>query len=50
MLNKLADQRYPLDKIDAAATLITELHVTPWLRCNIWHIPARSGRGGPTPV
>lgn len=41
MLRKVADQWYALDKIDDAITLITEPHVTPWLRCNIWHIRGR---------
>jgi glyoxylase-like metal-dependent hydrolase (beta-lactamase superfamily II) len=41
MLRKVADQWYSLEKIDDALTLITEPHVTPWLRCNIWHLRGR---------
>lgn len=41
MLRKVADQWYSLHKIDDAITLIDEPHVTPWLRCNIWHIRGR---------
>ncbi|MDH0744924.1 MBL fold metallo-hydrolase [Pseudomonas sp. GD03842] len=41
MLKKVADQWYAFSTIDDAITLITEPHVTPWLRCNIWHIRGR---------
>jgi len=39
---KIADDWFHLDRIDERITLITEPHVCPFARCNMWHIKGRN--------
>jgi len=38
---KIASQWYETIPFSDGVTLIRELHVAPWLRCNIWHVRGR---------
>lgn len=37
----VADKWYRLSSIEDGISLITEIHIAKWLRCNIWHIRGR---------
>ena len=37
-MTDIADTWYRVDKLSDDVSLITEIHVAEWLRCNIWHI------------
>lgn len=41
MALKIASQWYETIPFSDGVTLIRELHVAPWLRCNIWHVRGR---------
>ena len=34
----IAERWFEIERIDDDITLITEPHVTPLIRCNIWHV------------
>ncbi len=38
-----ADPWFVVDRVDDSITLITEPHVHPLLRCNVWHVRGRRG-------
>ncbi len=38
----VADRWFRLQNIEDGISLITEIHVARWLRCNIWHIRGRN--------
>ncbi|MDX1400334.1 MAG: MBL fold metallo-hydrolase [Kiloniellales bacterium] len=41
MTLKIADRWFDRHRFDDDITLLWEPHVTPWLRCNIWHVRGR---------
>lgn len=40
-MRRVAEQWYEVRPLGEQVTLIREVHVAPWLRCNIWHLRGR---------